>query len=266
MRDAAAPQDVRERAHRGRLAGAALLREHSDRLSHCRSDTTRTQRSGACCAARGGDRRRERGLLSRCCAARSFRCRCRARARVAGHAQEGQSVAPDDDLVAILQRLAVDARTVDEHAVEAAVVEQPHTVGLAHDQRVATGDGRVVEAHVRREAAPDASPLACQRHEPLLAVLLVADVLARLLDPALARCDARIPIGCRRRTSSPSLLSASIAPTLVVIRSVLNSDARTNSRPPQPGHVRQPFGAVRASACSRSARNGTSRLLRRCPR
>src|SRR5271167_1225582 len=90
---------------------------------------------------------------------------------VARHAQEGQAVAPHDDLVAVLQGLPVDAGAVDEHAVEAAVVEQAHTVGMAHDQRVAAGYGGVVEAHVRHQAAPDAGPLACQRDHSLLAVL-----------------------------------------------------------------------------------------------
>src|SRR5579862_1179786 len=64
---------------------------------------------------------------------------------------EHQAVAPDDDLVPVAERAAVDAGAVDEHAVEAAVVEQPHPVGLAHDQRVPARDGGVVEAHVGRQ-------------------------------------------------------------------------------------------------------------------
>ena len=56
----------------------------------------------------------------------------------------------------------VDALTVDEHAVEAAVVEQPHAVRLAHYQGVTARDGRVVEADVGGEAAPDPRPLARQ--------------------------------------------------------------------------------------------------------
>ena len=68
---AAAAQDVGEGAHRGRLAGASLLREHSDRVSHCRGDTTRRRAPG-----RGGARRARRGTgdLSRWCAARTPRC------------------------------------------------------------------------------------------------------------------------------------------------------------------------------------------------
>ena len=58
---------------------------------------------------------------------------------------------------------ALDPRAVHEHAVEAAIVEHPDAVGLTHDQGMAARDGRVVEAHVRREAAPHARPLACQR-------------------------------------------------------------------------------------------------------
>ena len=77
--------------------------------------------------------------------------------------QEVQPVAPDDDLVAVAQHPPLDALAVDEHAVEAAVVEDAHAVGLAHDQRVAARHGRVVEAHVGGQAAPDPRPLAVER-------------------------------------------------------------------------------------------------------
>ena len=80
-----------------------------------------------------------------------------------GDLDEVQPVAADDDLVAVLQRAPLDALAVDEHAVEAAVVEHAHAVGLAHDQRVAARDGRVVEAHVGGEAAADPRPLARER-------------------------------------------------------------------------------------------------------
>ena len=74
-----------------------------------------------------------------------------------------QMVAPDHDLVAIGQGAPLDPLAVDEHAVEAAVVEHPQAVGLAHDQRVAAGHGGVVEADVSRQAAPDPGPLALER-------------------------------------------------------------------------------------------------------
>ncbi len=109
--------------------------------------------------------------------------------------QEAQAVAPDDDLVAVAQDPALHPRAVDEHAVEAAVVEHAHAVGLAHDEGVAARDGGVVEAHIGGEAAPDARPLARQRHGPQLAGLFVAEVLAGLLD-ALARAgDLRVMVG-----------------------------------------------------------------------
>src|SRR5206468_6803438 len=39
--------------------------------------------------------------------------------------EENEPVAPDDDLVAVVERPPLDAVAVDEHAVEAAVVEHP---------------------------------------------------------------------------------------------------------------------------------------------
>src|SRR3954452_6035609 len=76
--------------------------------------------------------------------------------------EEVEAIAPDDDLVAVGQDTPLDALAVDEHAVEAAVVEDAHAVGLAHDQRVPARHGRVVEADVGREAAPHARPLALE--------------------------------------------------------------------------------------------------------
>src|SRR5438128_5692637 len=96
--------------------------------------------------------------------------------------QEAQAVAPDDDLIAVFERLPFDSVAVHDHAVEAAVVEHPDAIGLAHDQGMAPGDRGIVEAHVGSEAAPDAGPLARQRHDPRLAAVLVAEILARLLD------------------------------------------------------------------------------------
>src|ERR1700682_480199 len=77
-----------------------------------------------------------------------------------GDAQKAEAIAPDDDLIAVAQDLAFHPRAVDEHAVEAAVIEQADTVRLAHDQCVPARDGRIIEAQVGGQAAPDARPLA----------------------------------------------------------------------------------------------------------
>ena len=128
-----------------------------------------------------------------------------------------------------LEHLALDARAVHEHAVQAAVVEHAHAVGLAHDQRVPARDGGVVEAHVGGEAAPDAGPLARQRHGPQLAVLLVAEVLAGLLDPLADR--RRAARRGRRDAARTSVRALACAASVAGRRSVLNSDARTKSSP-----------------------------------
>ena len=185
--------------------------------------------------------------------------------RLAGDAQEAQAVAPDDDLVAVLERPAVDARAVDEHAVEAAVVEQAHAVGLAHDQRVAARDGRVVEAHVGGEAAPDPRPLARQRDRPQLAAVLVAEVLAGLLDlrPGLRQPLAR----GRGPAAATSVRFAGSARVLGgEIRSVLNSEARAKSRPPQLGQSVRASEPVERERVAAVLRSGTNPLRRRCPR
>src|SRR4029077_16673861 len=102
---------------------------------------------------------------------------------VDGNAEEPQPVAADHDLVAVLEHLPLDARPVHEHAIQAAVVEPAPPVGLTHDQGVPPGDGRIVEAHVRREAASDARPLACQRDRLQLVPVFVGEILAWLLQP-----------------------------------------------------------------------------------
>ena len=91
-------------------------------------------------------------------------------------------VAADADLVAVRQRAPLDAVSVDEHAVEASVVEHAHPVDVADDQRVAAGDGRVVEAHVRGEAPTDPRPFARQWNDDDLVLVLEAQVLAGLAE------------------------------------------------------------------------------------
>src|SRR6185312_6284952 len=129
-------------------------------------------------------------------------------ARIAGRGADGgarrnvreaQPVAPDDDLVAVLQEPAVDPLAVHEHAVEAAVVEQPHPVGVLDDQRVASRDRRVVEAHVGREAAADPGPLARQGDRVDLVALLVEEVVAGHLDPGARLRQPGAAVGRDRR-------------------------------------------------------------------
>ena len=93
-------------------------------------------------------------------------------------------MAADHDLVAVRQRAPFHPLAVDEHAVEAAVVEHAQAVGLAHDQRVPARDGRVVEADVGGQAAADPSPLALEREgDDVVVVGAVGEVLAGLVEP-----------------------------------------------------------------------------------
>src|SRR3954453_3204091 len=108
--------------------------------------------------------------------------------------EEVQAIAPDDDLVAVAQHAPLDALAVDEHAVEAPVVEDPHAIGLAHDQRVPARHGRVVEPDVGREAAPHARPLALQRGDVHAPALGPGQVLARLVDHLSRAADQRRPL------------------------------------------------------------------------
>src|SRR3954462_3058925 len=95
---------------------------------------------------------------------------------------EGEAVAPDDDLVAVVQLAPLDAFAVDEHAVEAAVVEDAYAVRRAPDQGRAAGDGGVVEAHVGREAAPDPRPLPLETRHAYDVALAPGEILARPVD------------------------------------------------------------------------------------
>src|SRR5205823_3242815 len=95
---------------------------------------------------------------------------------------------------AVAQDPSFHARAVHEHAVEAAIVEHADAVGLAHDQRMAARDRGVVEAHVGREAATDTRPLTGEGHRADLAALLVAEVLARLVDLLARAGEDGVPV------------------------------------------------------------------------
>ena len=95
---------------------------------------------------------------------------CKRMPEIDRHIDEVQVVAADHDLVAVGERAPLDPLAVDEHAVEAAVVEHAQAVRLADDQRVAARHGRVVEADVGGQAAADPRPLALQRERDDVAV------------------------------------------------------------------------------------------------
>src|ERR1700721_2134839 len=63
---------------------------------------------------------------------------------LAGHTDEREPITAHKNLVAVVQGSPFDALTVDENTVEATVVEHSHAVGLAHDKRMASGDGWIV--------------------------------------------------------------------------------------------------------------------------
>src|SRR3954469_11712571 len=121
--------------------------------------------------------------------------------------EEVQAIAPDDDLVAVAQHAPLDALAVDEHAVEAPVVEDPHAIGLAHDQRVPARHGRVVEADVGREAATDPRPLALERGDANAPAVHPREVLPRLGDHP-ARPGHQLTALVRRRLLAGAALEA----------------------------------------------------------
>src|SRR5436190_14309788 len=89
-------------------------------------------------------------------------------------------MAADENLVAVLESVPLDPLAVDEYAVQAAVVEDAHPVGLAHHERVTARHRRVVEAQVGGERAPDARRLARQGDDHDTVAAVVCEVLARL--------------------------------------------------------------------------------------
>src|SRR4051812_47989219 len=66
-----------------------------------------------------------------------------------------QARGAEADLVAVLERRAVDPRAVEEGAVAAAVVEQDGLAVAVDDQRVAAGDRHVLEFDVGGDGASD---------------------------------------------------------------------------------------------------------------
>ena len=118
-------------------------------------------------------------------------------------------VASDHDLVVVGQRAPFDPLAVDEHAVEAAVVEHAQPIGLAHDQRVPARHGWVIEADIGGQAATDPRPLALQREHDDVAVRgAVGEVLTRLVQALADLFEPGAildhPTTRRRRSSAPS--------------------------------------------------------------
>jgi hypothetical protein len=110
---------------------------------------------------------------------------CRARARSgAGHGHEVEVEAADRDLLAVAQLVHVDPLAADEHAVQAAVVEDAGVAVLDVDQRVAARDGRVVEADLGRQAAADSRHPAAQLDDAQAATVVVGEVVAVVLERA----------------------------------------------------------------------------------
>src|SRR3954449_11910309 len=77
-----------------------------------------------------------------------------------GAVEEVDDVAPDGDLVAVVERRPVDPLAVHVDTVERAVVEHAYAVGLGDHERMTARDRGVVEADVGGQGAPDAGPLA----------------------------------------------------------------------------------------------------------
>ena len=151
-------------------------------LGHCAPRTIAPRRAAA---RRSADERLGSGASS-----------CRLRASAAD-VQEVTAVAADDDLVAVAQRLPLDALAVDEHAVEAAVVEHAHAVGWRTTsawRRETVGSSKRTSAARRRPIRVHSRVSAARRD---LAVLLVGEVLARARRAGRAR--ARDQAGRRPR-------------------------------------------------------------------
>ena len=199
--EADAAQDVGQGPHRGGLAGAALLGEDCDRGAQGRQRLLGAERGGG----RLGAQRRAIG--------------------------EAQAVAADDDLVAVGEQLRDDALAVDEHAVEAAVVEHAHAVGLGDQHRMAARDGRILEAQVGRQAAADPHRVAGHGDRAHLAGVMEDEVAARC--PRSRRG--------RRRSASPCVaVSGSVRWKRVL---PANSEARVKLAPVAAGAGRKDIGS-----------------------
>src|SRR5664279_4230645 len=117
-----------------------------------------------------------------------------------------QAVAADHDLVAVGQGAPFDSLAVDEHAVEAAVVEDAEPVGLAHDQRMAPGYRGVVEADVSGQAAPDPGPFAPEpERDHALIGLAVGEVLAGLVEAVAQLIEPALILELRNHFDDRSL-------------------------------------------------------------
>jgi hypothetical protein len=94
-----------------------------------------------------------------------------------GQADEVEMEAPDHDLVPVLELVPVDPLTVQEDPVQAAVVEYADASLVPVKQRMAARHGRVVEAHVRSEAAAETRPPLLERYYADVAVFVEGEVV-----------------------------------------------------------------------------------------
>ena len=176
-----------------------------------------------------------------------------AHARDDWNVDEIQAMAPDHDLVGIGQRAPLDPLAVDEHTVEAAVIQHPQAVRLSHDQGVPAGHRGVVEPDVRREASPDPGPFTLQRVGNDVVSGAVGDVLPRLVQP-----DPQLSPARRDRPPREGSRRAAFC-------AVVNSEAPDEARCPRSWDTSAARRRRRATVGSRTRCIGTCRCQRHSP-
>src|ERR1700709_1836734 len=116
--------------------------------------------------------------------------------------QRVEAVVADRQRVTVVQGPELDVLAVEEDAVEAAVVEDPHRLpGFGDDEGVAAGDAGVVEPEVGVGGAGDPGPAVLDREGDDLAVVALeseAEAGARLLSLARPLEPARRLVPVRR--------------------------------------------------------------------
>ena len=97
-------------------------------------------------------------------------------------------MAPNRQLVAVGKHAGAHLLTAKKHSVAAALVHHPHLVTPPDDHRVASRDGRVLEADVGVQTPPDTNDIAIHSTYDRLAVeILVDEVAAGLRDAGTSR-------------------------------------------------------------------------------